>query len=407
MKKLSLLLILITVTAYGQIEKKVCFLGNSYTASNNLPVLIGSLATADGNTLIEDRNTPGGYTLEGHSTNTGSLTKIASNTWDFVVLQEQSQRPSFPWGQVNEEVFPYAEILCDSIRSANDCAIPLFFNTWGRRDGDDQWDSINTFTKMNQRLHIAYDHMANTNSGMLSPVGIGFEHIANDGTAPFELADLYTGDGSHPSIYGSYLAACIFYEIIFETNSEGNTYLPGGLSAENATYIQDVAHHVLTEVDSITIDYTQPEASFTVTYDGLTATFTNTSVHAFDYFWEFGDGETSTEENPVHVYPDEEEYTATLTATYCDKEDVVVGGTEGPSGISTDYLTSFDIYPNPSNGLVNINYVGNEQEIELTVYSLDGQLVLRQKLIQKTSIELDSGAYIVRIGSSMKKLIVH
>ena len=105
MKNFTLLFLLISGIAFSQTEKKVCFLGNSYTASNNLPNLISNLAMADGNTLIEDRNTPGGYTLEGHSTNTTSLTKIAANDWDFVVLQDQSQRPSFPWAQVNEEVF--------------------------------------------------------------------------------------------------------------------------------------------------------------------------------------------------------------------------------------------------------------------------------------------------------------
>ena len=40
-----------------------------------------------------------------------SLAKIASDTWDFVVLQDQSQYPAFSDAQVATDVYPYAEIL--------------------------------------------------------------------------------------------------------------------------------------------------------------------------------------------------------------------------------------------------------------------------------------------------------
>ena len=405
MKIIAFVILLISLSAHSQIEKKVCFLGNSYTYTNDLPKLISDLADADGNTLVKDQNTPGGYTLEGHSSNATSLSKIASNNWDFVVLQDQSQLPSFPWEQVTEDVFPYGEILSDSIRSANECAVPLFFNTWGRRDGDDQWDSINTFTKMNQRLYTAYSYMADKNSGMLAPAGIGFEHIANDGTAPITHSSLYVGDGSHPSVYGSYLAACIFYEVIFEENSEGNTFYPGAISATTANYIQTVAHHVLTEVDSITIDYTTPVALFNVAYDGTTASFTNTSEHAFEFFWEFGDGATSTEENPVHIYADLDEYTVTLTATYCDKSSTVTGGTDHTE-IKENELLLFTLFPNPSvNGTFTIRYSGGYSPLH--IFSLDGQLVIDSFIHNEAKFELPQGIYFIKIGAITKKLVVN
>lgn len=403
MKKILFVLALSSITAFGQTTKKVCFLGNSYTNSNNLPQIISDLADADGNTLIDDKNTPGGYTLEGHSTNTLSLTKIAGDEWDFVVLQDQSQRPSFPWAQVNEEVFPFAEILCDSIRSANECAIPMFFNTWGRRDGDDQWDSINTFAKMNQRLHVAYDYMADEHSGILSPVGIGFEHIANDDDSPVTHSELYVGDGSHPSIYGSYLAACIFYELIFDTSVQGNTFSPGALTSEVTEYIQNVAHHVIHEVDSVTVNYTNPEASYTVSYSGTTATFTNTSEHAFSYFWEFGDGETSTEENPVHTYPDAGDYEATLTAIYCGREDEATGASYASITESEGIL--FSIYPNPSeNGTIFIKYKG--ESTLLSVYSMDGQIKDQIPISSDTQLYLTTGTYILRINDKIQRVII-
>ena len=260
MKKIIFGLTLLTSTLiFGQTIKKVCFLGNSYTYVNDLPSLIDSIANHDGNDLIKDQNTPGGYTLEGHSTNTTSLSKISSDEWDYVVLQEQSQLPSFPYSQVITSVYPFATILSDSIRSANKCAIPLFYNTWGRRDGDSQWDSINTFVKMNNRLYFAYDKMAQDNRGKLSPIGIGFRHIYEDASSPIAHSSLYSGDGSHPSLFGSYLAACIFYNVIYEATPIGNTFIPTGINQNEATYLQNVAFHVVNEVDSIHIDYSTPE----------------------------------------------------------------------------------------------------------------------------------------------------
>jgi hypothetical protein len=57
----------------AQLNYKVLFLGNSYTGVNNLPQMIANVALSVGDRLIFDSNTPGGYTLQGHSTNTTSL----------------------------------------------------------------------------------------------------------------------------------------------------------------------------------------------------------------------------------------------------------------------------------------------------------------------------------------------
>jgi PKD repeat protein len=60
-----------------------------------------------------------------------------------------------------------------------------------------------------------------------------------------------------------------------------------------------------------------PVASFQFevgTDNFLEVTFTNYSQHATSYMWDFGDGETSTEKDPVHVYADAATYTVKLTA---------------------------------------------------------------------------------------------
>jgi PKD repeat protein len=56
-------------------------------------------------------------------------------------------------------------------------------------------------------------------------------------------------------------------------------------------------------------------ANFDVTTAGLTATFTNRSSGATTYAWDFGDGESSTDENPSHTYAADGTYSVTLTAS--------------------------------------------------------------------------------------------
>jgi hypothetical protein len=62
-------------------------------------------------------------------------------------------------------------------------------------------------------------------------------------------------------------------------------------------------------------DESAPKSDFIYESDERTVSFINLSKGATAYRWDFGDGETSTEENPVHEYPKFGVYTAYLTAT--------------------------------------------------------------------------------------------
>jgi PKD repeat protein len=57
-----------------------------------------------------------------------------------------------------------------------------------------------------------------------------------------------------------------------------------------------------------------PAADFTATNAGFLATFSNTSLGATSYFWNFGDGGTSSNQNPQHSYSLDGAYTVTMTA---------------------------------------------------------------------------------------------
>lgn len=109
------------------------FIGNSYTAQNNLPQLISEIAGSTGDYLNYQSYTPGGSTLQDHANDNAVLNTINQGNWDYVVLQEQSQIPAFSTSFVQTEFFPFATQLANNIKSRNACGNPVFYMTWGRK----------------------------------------------------------------------------------------------------------------------------------------------------------------------------------------------------------------------------------------------------------------------------------
>ena len=86
-----------------------------------------------------------------------------------------------------------------------------------------------------------------------------------------------------------------------------------GIYSVTLTVENGAGNNTLTQTDFIIVNDV-PTADFTFDQIGTTVIFTNTSDGATSYLWDFGDGNTSTEEDPVHVYATEGFYDVTLTA---------------------------------------------------------------------------------------------
>ena len=172
MRKL-LLALLLTTTLNAQ--ERVLFIGNSYTAANSLSTMVAALASSTNLSLACSQQTLGGATLYQHAQSNATYSKLASQSWDYVVLQAQSQEPSFPYSQFSSQTLPYAIELVDSIRSIAPCAQPVFFRTWGRENGDQfncaAFPPLCTYEGMDSMLHRHYSLMADTTDAYLSPVG--------------------------------------------------------------------------------------------------------------------------------------------------------------------------------------------------------------------------------------------
>eukprot|EP00548_Thalassiothrix_antarctica_P018393 CAMPEP_0194195314 /NCGR_PEP_ID=MMETSP0154-20130528/76067_1 /TAXON_ID=1049557 /ORGANISM="Thalassiothrix antarctica, Strain L6-D1" /LENGTH=282 /DNA_ID=CAMNT_0038919833 /DNA_START=1125 /DNA_END=1973 /DNA_ORIENTATION=- len=234
-------------TPSGDAESlSILFLGNSYTFYNNLPVLVAGFgAAANSPKLLISFNsvTPGGSSLWSKSSMPEVRDLLTSQSWDIVVLQDQSLTPAASNPTDYERALDsLEEFYAPLIMQAN--AKALLYQTWGRRDGDSQ---LGSFLEMSQETATGYRNYAEILQAQLgnravdiSQVGAAFE-VIHDTSTSSNFRNLYDPDGSHPSLEGSYLAAACFYTTITGTDPRGVPYRPSGLTDSDVERLQTAA----------------------------------------------------------------------------------------------------------------------------------------------------------------------
>jgi hypothetical protein len=132
--------------------------------------------------------------------------------------------------------------------------------------------------------------------------------------------------------------------------------------------------------------------------------FENTSVNGISYLWDFGDGSTSTAENPWHQYAENGSYTVSLTVmNECDTVTFskTIAITVGINEVS--FNDAFTMYPNPATDVLYLDLNNVEQTtVQVEVYNLTGQLQMETRLagagIRTLDIaSLSSGMYMVKV----------
>ena len=369
------------------------------------------MVNSAGDVLIYDANTPGGTTLNYHSTNPVTLQKINSNDWDYVVLQEQSQMPAFPPFQVKTEVYPYAESLCNTIRENNECSVPMFYMTWGRKNGDQAncpnapW--LCTYEGMDDALRTSYLHMADTNKAEVAPAGAVWRYLREN----HPEIELYSSDESHPSVAGSYAAGAAFYATIYKKDPTLITW-NATLSEETASTIRDAAKTIAYD-DLAAWDFTENSAvaSFTETIENNSVTFTNTSAESDSLNWDFGDGNYSTSENPIHTYSENGEYNVSLVTYKCGKSDTASTSVNIDFNVGIEKAKSqtyFSVHPNPARDNVYIKTDMILNNVDLTLTDITGKVAKRGSFSSSSDLklnvsDLNNGVYILNISSNERQ----
>lgn len=388
-----LFLLVGSTSLIAQDSISVLFVGNSYVYVNDLPGTLAHLANSLGKTVSTGQKVNGAYTFANHAADPLTYSAIHQQLWDVVVLQAQSQEPSFPTDQVNTQTLPYAVQLTDSIYAANPCGNALFFMTWGREVGDPQWDSINTFDKMNGRLYDAYMKFGRETDAMVSPVGAVWKYVRDH----HPTIQLYSSDGSHPSLAGTYLAACTFYTALFQSSTVGATYL-GGLDSLTAQQIQvatsavmldSLSHFMLHAVNAPT------QAAFDLVQSGNSVQLTDQSIRATQINWDLGDSYTSTAASVSHSYLANGNYAIQLIASSNCNADTVSQSIQ----ITTASLSEMEKLGIAVYTFSDHFELKSQSFFTFAVYSLNGAL------IQSASSEETNFAVIDRLSNQLLVLI--
>jgi hypothetical protein len=189
-------------------EVSVFFIGNSY--SFGVPKEFRNIAESRGRKVRVGHSTYGGWTLAKHAEHPPTLEKLRKGKWDVVVIQEQSLIPARNEKMRKAAMDPAVSFLVSEARAAG--AVPLLYQTWGRRDGDPDRPE-DDFHSMNMRVRNGY-RAASENAGGVAivPAGDAWEREFMAGRG----SDLYVDDGSHPSSFGNEITAREFYRVIFD-----------------------------------------------------------------------------------------------------------------------------------------------------------------------------------------------
>jgi len=202
----------------------VLFVGNSFTYYNNSlhnhyrRLLRASVPDGELTGYARIMTISGGYLPE----HVGLPAMLDSRQWDAVVLQGHSRGPIS-----KESAEPFREAarrLAKAIRDAG--AEPVFFMTWAYDDRPE----------MTAQLEIAYTSIGRELNAQVVPVGLAFATVTSERS---DIA-LRIADARHPSVAGTYLAACTFFAVLQNKSPQGLGY-DASLGAETAAYLQGVA----------------------------------------------------------------------------------------------------------------------------------------------------------------------
>lgn len=293
----------------------VLFIGNSYTHMNNMPKIFEQLARSKGKKVYADSIAVSGSTLRQHSERPSTYEKLKSRKWDYVFVQGYSREFAQDSLVIETETIPYARQIIDSLLKYSKCANIYFYMTWGYQEGYAEQEPNNTYEKMQARIRSGYMLIGKRLGYPVAPVGMVWRSLVEN----HKEIQMYVADKAHPSINGSYTAACTFYTSIFRESPVG-AGKPDNVTPENAKIIQKTAETVvLDNLEVYNLDTIQhpvmeipPVLNFDIAETWTNIVITNKTRNCPDIKWEFGDGSTSRQQNPKHYYEKPGTYTITL-----------------------------------------------------------------------------------------------
>ncbi|MEY5015990.1 MAG: hypothetical protein RIS92_2348 [Verrucomicrobiota bacterium] len=270
-------------------------IGNSFSA--NATKYLEPLAKAAGHVLVHKPIVVGGASLQlhwnrafAHERNPsdpegwylgrrGLREELAAKDWDVVTIQQSSTKSHDP-----KTYQPFARQLFDYIKQHAPKAEVMIHQTWAYREDDPRFapgvprkGEPRSRDEMHQMLTAAYKGVCGELGVKRIPVGDAFDLVETDSTwgfradpsfdpkaegaeVPAQKNSLHVGwrkvagenggqvielDGHHANSAGQYLAACVWFEVLFREPVIGNEFLGQDLAPDYAKFLQQAAHRAV------------------------------------------------------------------------------------------------------------------------------------------------------------------
>jgi len=234
--------------------KTALYVGNSFFYYNNgMTGIVGRLlAAADPQNRAQYRNTM--VTISGSGLNwhdmeayfkpgsaMASYSFTADNNvvfnkferpFDVVIMNDCSQCPIHP--QLKDAFHEYARKHSETVVRRG--AKPVLFMTWAYADKPE----------MTAQLAEQYTIAGNANNALVVPAGLAFAKAVARSAQGGPQVNLYDPDKRHPSLAGSYLAACTIVAAVYGKSPVGNSHT-AGLDPKVAAFLQQIADETVKE----------------------------------------------------------------------------------------------------------------------------------------------------------------
>ncbi|MFC2135240.1 DUF4886 domain-containing protein [Bacteroidota bacterium] len=246
----SLLFILISFNIHAdtikmgadQDEISILFIGSSYLNFNNLPAVFENLAINAGKNVYIDRRILNGTYLDFHASSNDTEVMINERQWDYIILQGGGSNLAYPNEFTAHPVEPALTTLEQKIHSNHAGTKIVFLMPWAFEDGMVWYNGwTDDYFDMQQIIYDKTLQMADNIDFIIAPVGWAFKPVMEENN---QLHYLYLSDYNHPSVKGTYLAACVFFSTIFQESCLGNTYTEN-VTGQEAQYFQTIASNTV------------------------------------------------------------------------------------------------------------------------------------------------------------------
>lgn len=165
----------------------------------------------------------------------GAKMMVRSDAWSHIILQEQSSLPRTNPETFRNNVAQWMEYIRQYCPNPN--AVVIIPVNWAYSS---DWSN---FSAYNDRFLEVYSEVASELGAVVVPVAKAYDNAFHkEGTD--ELGTWFSDD-RHPTLKATYMAACMEYGAITGADPEQITFVPAGLSADEAAKMRSYASEAL------------------------------------------------------------------------------------------------------------------------------------------------------------------